>query len=415
MPPNVYRRLGENLLRPQAGKLGPYQCFTVERDDSTVKNHYAPKSTEDGCKVDFYDLPSLNNPNTNGNLHKNKFLKAKRFPTSRNDETPPPTKYFPQNFSISLSKSANVTKSKIIEADPVFYYPHTTVPEREMTFNKEPRSQIEPGRYNPHDVTCRCHLKATMDSTRSKRCAGKIDGEGHTHVFDSTVPRLVHVRSSSSSGGARRRRSHFMRSKDDMALQATTKKNRHEREPISFRVRSSIDVHEEDVSHQEVRFNTMVRKRSLFSLKTGNVVGFLSASPRFEETAEKPIKLYEKPNRVASLVLSSWSTAAEEEEENTKKSSVKRMTKQRLEELAMPRNALPKRKAEKIQVYTKLPPPTIPTTTPEAAISIQDVNSANMLDVDNLQCGFSHVDVVKLRAVKEEHDEENTANVIREE
>lgn len=415
MPPNVYpHRLAEGLLRPQAGKLGPYQCFTVERDDRTIKNHYAPKSTEGGCKVDFYDLPSLNDSNTNGNLHKNKFLKAKRFPEMRNDETPPPTKYFPQNFSIILTttkpKSTNVTKSKIIEADPVFYYPHTTVPEREMTFNKEPFSRPEPGRYNPHDVTCRCHLKSTTDSARSKRCAGKIDGEGHSHIFDSTVPRIVHDKISSSNGTRRRRRSHFMRSKDDMSLQAS-KKESHEREPISFRVRSSIDVNEEDVSH-EVRYNTMVRKRSLFSLKSGNPVGFLSASPRFEETAEKPIKLYEKSNRMASLVLSSWSTAAEEDE-NIKKSSAKRMTKQRLEELAMPKNALPKRIAEKIQVYSKLPPP---TTAAAAAISIQDENSANMLDVDNLRCGFSHVDVVKLRAVEEEHDEEqNTANVIREE
>lgn len=201
-----------------------------------------------------------------------------------------------------------------------------------------------------------------------------------------------------------------MRSKDDMTLHATKKlSNRHEREPISFRVRSSIDVREEDVS-REMSYNTMVRKRSLFSLKTGRPVAFLSASPRFEET-EKPIKLYEKAKRVPSLVFSTWS-AAEEEDENIKKSNAKRMTKQRLEELAMPRNALPKRRAEKIQVYTKLPPP---TTAAAAAISIQDENSANMLDVDNLRCGFSHVDVVKLRVVNGEHDEETPANVIREE
>lgn len=312
------------------------------------------------------------------------------------DGTPPPTKYFPQNFSIK-PKSANVVKSKIIEVDPVFYYPQTTVPEREMTFNKEPfpRPGIYPGRYNPHDVTCRCHLKATgqKSSAKCKRCPGKIDGEGHTHVFDSNVLRLVHP-SNTTSIDVRRRRS-AVRSMPTTAIV----KVRAEREPISFRVRSSIDVHDDDqdVSH-EVRYNTMVRKRSLFSLKTGNPVAFLSAQPRFEETTEKPIKLYEK-KRMPSLQLPSWSSTSISDEKNKKSSN--RMTQQRLEELAKPRNALPKRTKERVQVYTKLPQPT-------TAILIQeDENTPGILDVDNIHCGFSDVDVVKLRAVNEEKNEKD--------
>lgn len=369
-----------------------------------MRSHHASKAPEDGCKTDFYDLPSLNDINATGNLHKNKFLKAKRFVEMSDDgKTPPPTKYFPQNFSIMPPPptTANVTRSKKIEVDPVFYYPQTTVPEREMTFNKEPFPRPEPGRYNPHDVICRCHLKATVESTtaavrgsKSSRCPGKIDGEGHTHVFQSSVPRLVNP--SSRANARRRRKSHMVRSKDDMALPPTTMKfrNRGEREPISIRVRYSIDVGNEEELLRDVRYNTMVRKRSLFSLKTGRPVAFLSASPRFEETTEKPIKLYEKP-RMPSLVLTSWSStsAAVAEQEGVKKSSAKRMTKKRLEELAAPKNALPKRATEKIQVYSKLPPPSV--------IKVGNESSANILDVADFQCGLSNDNESKLWVVRE--------------
>lgn len=420
LPPNIYRHLGEGLERPQAGKKGPYQCFTVERDDRTIKNHHAPKS-EEYCKVDFYDtLKSINNINTISSCsNKNKFLKGKRFDEMNNDGTPPPTKYFPQNFSIK-PKSANVTKSKIIEVDPVFYYPQTTVPEREMTFNKEPFSRPESCRYNPHDVTCRCHLKATTEPAKGKRCPGKIDGEGHTHVFQSTVFRLVHPTKINTFVGISkrsRRKSHFGRSKDDLSLQ-TKSMGKTQREPISFRVRSSIDVQHHDIDDMdgdgnrspEIRYNTMVKKRSLFSLKTGRPVAFLTASPRFDETTEKPIKVYEKVKQ--TLILPSWSST-EIDEGDAKKPGAKRVSKQRLEELAKPKNALPKRTRERIQVFTKLPPPTATVTAATASVAVIDEN----LDIDNIKCEISDVDVVKLRVVNEEREdvEENIANVISKE
>jgi hypothetical protein len=314
-------------------------------------------------------------------------------------KTPPPTKYFPQNFSIMPPppQATNVTRSKIIEVDPVFYYPQTTVPEREMTFNKEPFPRPEPGRYNPHDVICRCHLKTTAESTamrgsKSSRCPGKIDGEGHVHVFQSNVQRLS-LNPSSRNTARRRRKSH-------MSLPPTTMKfrNRAERDPISFRVRSSIDVGNGDELQRDVRYNTMVRKRSLFSLKTGRPVAFLSATPRFEEATEKPIKLYEKP-RMPSLVLTSWSsTSATEQEEGVKKTSAKRMTKKRLEELAAPKNTMPKRGAEKTQVYTKLPPASV--------IKIKDEISADNLNVADIHRGLDQISESKLWVVREIQSEE---------
>jgi hypothetical protein len=243
LPPNIYFRIQGDFERKRMGKKGPYQCFTVERDDKTVRSHHAPKRVDECCETDFYELPSqiATDGTKPHNLHKNKFLKSNRFDRVNVSAhgTPSPSKYFPQNFTITggvKSKTLSAGKTNgAIEADPVLYYPQTTVPEREMCFNKEPFPRPAPGRYNPHDVTCRCHL-----TTKDKRCPGKISGEGHSHIFQSTALRLVHpVRGALRNYGVK------VESFDDFALPLNYRRQV-QREPISFRPKRALSA--EDLS-----------------------------------------------------------------------------------------------------------------------------------------------------------------------
>jgi hypothetical protein len=307
LPPNVYHNLGNDITTnlKQQGKLGPYQCFTVERDDRTVRNHFAPKPADECCETDFYDLPSLMYDGAKAwNAHKNKFLKCDRFVKIKNNGVPPPTKYYPQNFTIKSSlhnASKKSSTKKAIEVNPVFYYPQTTVPEREMDFHKTNSCDTpEPSRYNP---------RQTVTFRSQKAPSRKI----HAAVDDMTVNK------------------------------------RQQHEAISFRVKRSSSV--DDLysnCNREIRFNTMIKRRNLFSVKTGRPVGFLCASPRFNDSSERPIQLYEKTRK----------SAMDEDATDNGKPKVKRMTQKRLDELATPKHALPKCVVtERIQVLTKLPPP----------------------------------------------------------
>lgn len=326
LSPNIYRLKDhfQEVAKKKMGKLGPYQCFTVERDANTVKNHFAVKPADEISDI-FYDLPSLmDEMMKTSNRYKAKFLKGERFEVKRLHGTPPPTKYYPQNFVI---KAKSAVKGEVDK--PLFYYPNTSVPVKEMLFNKENFVRPAPGRYNPHDITCKCYL--TKDN---KRCPGYIHGDGHCHVFDSTAFRLVHPVK------LERRRTVSEPSDDDNIIRFP----RPPREPISFRVRRSISS--DDLMQnrdREIRYNTMVKKRNLFSVKTGRPVAFLTASPRFKEKSEVAIKL-EKEKKKMMLAL-----------EEPEKPPRKPITKERLEELAKAKNPLPKIVSKKLQVFEKLP------------------------------------------------------------
>lgn len=327
LPPNVYRLKDhfQEVSKKQMGKLGPYQCFTVERDVNTVKNHFAVKSADEVGDI-FYDSPSIMDEMMKAsNRYKAKFLKGERFEVNRLNRPPSPTKYYPQNFVI---KPKLTTKKEVVKK-PLFYYPSTTVPVKEMLFNKENFNRPAPGRYDPHDITCKCYL--TKDN---KRCPAIIPGDGHCHVFESTAFRLVHPVKIS------RRRTISEPSEDDGIIRFP----RPPREPISFRARHSISMDDLTLGHgREIRYNTMVKKRNLFSVKTGRPVAFLTASPRFKEKSEIAIKL-EKEKKKMMLEL-----------EEPEKPPRKPITKERLEELAMPKNPLPKITSKKVQVFEKLP------------------------------------------------------------
>lgn len=291
------------------GKLGPYQCFTVERDISTVKNHHAPKPLTEMCEL-FYDVPAGMEAMMlkSRNRYKSTFIKGERFETGKGQVSPPPTKYYPQNFVI---KSKCLSKLKDTIKNHLIYYPHTTVPVKEMSYLKETFATPPPGRYDPHDVTCKCYLTSNM-----KKCPGNVYGDGHRHVFDSTVYRLVRPVKCD------RRRAVGETTADDSIVQH----RRPSREPVSFRKKRSQSCDDLAQSRErEIRFNTMVKKRNLFSVKTGRPVAFLAASPRFPESSELSINL----DKERAMVL-----MMDEEEKPRRKP----MTKQRLQELAAPKN-----------------------------------------------------------------------------
>lgn len=328
LPPNVYRLKDhfEEVGKKQMGKLGPYQCFTVERDVSTIKNHHAPKPLKDICEL-FYDIPAGMGAmmSMSRNRNKSMFPKCERFEESRHQDVPPPTKYYPQNFVI---KSKSFSKLKIAMKNHLVYYPHTTVPVKEMSYLKEVFPTPPPGRYDPHDVTCKCYLTGSLN-----KFPGNVRGDGHRHVFNSRVFRLVRPVIHD------RPRSVTETPVDDSIVQH----KRPPREPISFRPKRSQSF--DDLMTQgrepEIRYNTMVKKRNLFSVKTGRPVGFLAAMPRFQESSEISIKL-DKDR-----------TMMEEQEKPRRKP----ITKKRLEELAVPKNPRQKIISHKLNSFEPLPSP----------------------------------------------------------
>lgn len=143
---------------------------------------------------------------------------------------------------------------------------------------------------------------------------------------------------------------------DDISL---PKKSGINREPISFRLKSSASCEDLFASsiQREIRFNTMIKRKNLFSTKTGRPVGFLTAAPRFEETTEKPIKLYKKSSKkqkVPEIEDEKTSTDSITKAEN--KPKPKGMTKKRLDELAAPKSApLQTCTSDRVQIFTKNP------------------------------------------------------------
>lgn len=330
LPPNVYvlKDHFKEVSKRQMGKLGPYRCFTVERDVRTVRNNLAPKPLgEVGEK--FYELrPGMDDTMTlPRNRHKSKFLKAVRFENAPLSCAPPPTKYFPQNF---VMKSQSPSKS--VDKKPLFYYPQTSVPVTEMKFNKVSSTPV-PGRYEPHDVTCKCYLTGLPG-----QCPADVRGGGHRHVFDSKVFRLV------GPVTIDKRRSKSAVDEFDTPDGFSIIRRRPSREPLSFRKKRSHSLSELPPP-RDVHFNTVIKKRNMFSVKTGRPVAFLCAMPRFEENSEISLKIEKQKARTRI-------------DDGEKKPKRKPMTKQRLAELATPKNPLPKIVADKVNILEGLPPAT---------------------------------------------------------
>lgn len=330
LPPNVYvlKDHFKEVSKRQMGKLGPYRCFTVERDVRTVRNNLAPKPLEEVGEK-FYELrPGMDDTMTlPRNRHKSKFLKAVRFDNVQLSCAPAPTKYFPQNFVMKLHPP-----SKSLDKKPMLYYPQTSVPVNEMMFNRA-SSTPAPGRYEPHDVTCKCYLTGLMG-----KCPANVRGDGHRHVFDSRVFRLV------APVTIDKRRSKSAVDEFDTPDAFPIIRRRPSREPLSFRKKRSHSWGELPPP-REVHFNTVIRKRNMFSVKTGRPVAFLSAMPRFEDSSEISIKIEQQ--KAKKLV-----------DESEKKPKRKPMTKQRLAELAKPKNPLPKIVSDKVNILEGLPPAT---------------------------------------------------------
>lgn len=141
LPPNIYS-YGESLIKTQAGKKGPYKCFTVARESKTIISHFAPKPEKEFCKTDFYEV---NQKGSRENSFKYKFSKTKRFKAIKDNVTPPPTKYFPQLSSLKNQKLYLKDKEA---TPPVFYYQLTTIPSNEFSFNKKHFQTPDPSRYN---------------------------------------------------------------------------------------------------------------------------------------------------------------------------------------------------------------------------------------------------------------------------
>lgn len=343
------------------GKLGPYQCFTVEREPKTIISRKAAKHDEDQCKL-FYDVPMTMQDMMmkSSNRYKSKFQKCQRFEAQQRNRHPSPTKYYPQNFTIKPKISSK--SSKINWEKPLLYYPNTTVPVKEMMFNKETFPRPAPGRYDPHDVTCKCYL-----SRCNKRCPGSAVGDGHCHVFQSTAFRLVHP-----LPVGRKKTSAKPAVVDDNAIQYF----RPPRDPISFRVRRSVSTDSLMMTGREIRFNTMVKKKNLFSVKTGRPVAFLAATPRFRESSEISLKLETEKKKLATVDM------------QQDKPRRKAITKKRLSELAAPKNPLPRIASGKANIYEPLQPSALPEkiTIVESVSGLSEVS----LEVDaNDQAAFT--------------------------
>lgn len=184
---------------------------------------------------------------------------------------------------------------------------------------------------------------------------------------------------------------------DDISL---PKKSGINRELISFRLKSSAsceDLYPSSIQ-REIRFNTMIKKKNLFSTKTGRPVAFLTAAPRFEESSEKPIKLYKKKSKKLlqpeKKSESSEKTSTVSITKTDSKPKSKGMTKKRLGELATPKTVpLQTSTSDKVQVFTNPP-----------AFSFRYLAS-NVRSFKKVSA-FSDIDIKRLREIVQKEQEE---------
>lgn len=270
------------------------------------------------------------------NQHKMKFLKCKRFVDDdsaelRSNNTPQPralsqssanplttattttatmVNMKPHSKSPSSVKARSTSTDQQQQQQPFFYYQSTSVPELVMSFNRDRIMTPAPGRYSPHDVTCKCYLThdAAADSNDIK-CPGRVEGNGHQHVFQSNVMRLVRPLPPNSM--RRRRRwsklenamtesggSNFQLKATDDSLMETLRA-RLPREPISFRAKrsKSSDDLVELAREREFRFNTVIKRKHLVSVKRDDRLDF---SPQRQGSSNSTLSRQVQKNVIKS-------------------------------------------------------------------------------------------------------------------
>jgi hypothetical protein len=235
LPPNIYRLKDhfQEISKKQMGKLGPFQCFSVERDPYTVHNHHAPRALKAVPDVFYDSLPGMHEKMLQpSNRAKSKFPQSERFAKGIEGHDVPSSKYYPQNL-VMKPKTAPIP----------LRLGKNSVRKREMTFNKNRLFVPPPGRYDPYDT----------DKYKSK---------GGNSTFSQESSKIVPVVSPKV------------------------------REPISFRARRSCSSNDLNAfTQREIRFYSAKPQRNVFSVKTGRQVAFLAAMPRFQEPEDFFVKL----------------------------------------------------------------------------------------------------------------------------
>jgi hypothetical protein len=320
------------VCKRKMGKKGPFKCFTVDRDDRTIITRFG-NNLSGYCVTDFYDIPSEIDYQQTKPSNKQKFLKAQRFIEAHRDG-PTPTAYFPQNFTL---KPKFQSPQKMPIKNPIFFYQHTTVPQKPMSFHK-PSSSPAPGRYNPHDVTCSCCL-----TKNNKKCLSN----GHSHVFDSRMLRLVKpititTTTTTDNSRARKLKSFFMENDNNVTLGSNRQTLVPEMTLLARKRSVSAEELSRSKSEREIRYNTIMKKKKSFGSKTN--VAFLSATPRFADVKNNAsVKTIDKPPKGTTT--------------NNRQVASKHLTQKRMNELATPRNPAPKVGTQKVQIFKPIPKP----------------------------------------------------------
>lgn len=188
LAPNRYTLNGHTLaakMKKCTGKLGPYRCFTGERNEKSLFGYLMPRENPGPMVNDFYNIPSEADT---GNLPRNHYMYKFQIGPARQEfkdnHNPAPSHYFPKKIGcITKERPTKKSQSKRID---ILFYPKTTV-----VINK--RLQLNPffrpdyGRYDPFWIKC-LSIKDNFSSYNKHR---QIDGNGHTSVFRSQTNRLI--------------------------------------------------------------------------------------------------------------------------------------------------------------------------------------------------------------------------------
>lgn len=343
LPPNVYKFKDhlQEVAERQMGKLGPFKCFTVARDDSTVIGLHALRfQKETNPEIVFYNLPrEMDRLNKPCHSHTLKFLKDKRFHDNISS-SPSPTTYYPQNYMIK-AKSAIVEKIVL----PTYFYPSTTVPVLEMSFQKNSSLAPPPNRYQKEASVCLCIKKKGSSGSGTKKClcTKKVIGNGHQYVFNSKLFRLVKPTQITQSDRMRNMK-HPMDN-----LYNVSRIMIPNREEISFRRKFSVSLDQFNIPKyefkgKEVRYNTLILKKNKFIVKSGRPIAFGTSSRRF-------------PKNNSDISVRIEHKAEKPFEENEIKPKNKGLTIERLIELSTPKDPLPMKYSRKIKIYAPLPAP----------------------------------------------------------
>jgi hypothetical protein len=97
---------------------------------------------------------------------------------------------------------------------------------------------------------------------------------------------------------------------------------------------------------KEIRYNTLIKKRNMFGVKTGRPTAFLSATPRFNDASEKSIIQYAKSKQRSNPFINAWPSTVTENKN-------KPLSKAHLEKLSLPKSFTKKKSAENDSVLIK--------------------------------------------------------------